>query len=234
MTTLEPLPLTASKRRVLLSTLFAAAFPARIFHSQGGARALEVNAASCGLSSPASLAKYNRSTRLWKTLLPSVRAGSIVFSGTWPRAGMTVDGIAYRLPPLVRPIAGTGSGLWPAPSASLGDHAGLVTPTKAREGGTLVETVSARTMWPTPTARDYRSGKNINCWYNARPLSEMVHFPTPTANRRSGLQPRGVNVVTGALNPTWVEWLMGFPAGWTDLSPLAMPLSRKSRKSLDG
>ena len=25
--------------------------------------------------------------------------------------------------------------------------------------------------------------------------------------------PRGV----GKLNPTWVEWLMGFPIGWTDL-----------------
>jgi hypothetical protein len=21
---------------------------------------------------------------------------------------------------------------------------------------------------------------------------------------------------TGSLNPTWVEWLMGYPAGWTD------------------
>jgi hypothetical protein len=25
---------------------------------------------------------------------------------------------------------------------------------------------------------------------------------------------------TGALNPTWVEWLMGWPLGWTDLKPL--------------
>jgi hypothetical protein len=23
---------------------------------------------------------------------------------------------------------------------------------------------------------------------------------------------------TGYLNPTWVEWLMGFPEGWTDLN----------------
>jgi hypothetical protein len=23
-------------------------------------------------------------------------------------------------------------------------------------------------------------------------------------------------LVTGELNPEWVEWLMGFPAGWTD------------------
>jgi len=26
----------------------------------------------------------------------------------------------------------------------------------------------------------------------------------------------------GQLNPPWVEWLMGFPIGWTDLKPLAM------------
>ena len=26
----------------------------------------------------------------------------------------------------------------------------------------------------------------------------------------------------GRLNPTWVEWLMGWPLGWTDLEPLEM------------
>ena len=33
----------------------------------------------------------------------------------------------------------------------------------------------------------------------------------------------GVGVETqdgGQLNPTWVEWLMGWPLGWTDLKPL--------------
>lgn len=25
----------------------------------------------------------------------------------------------------------------------------------------------------------------------------------------------------GPLNPTWVEWLMGFPIGWTAFEPLA-------------
>lgn len=28
--------------------------------------------------------------------------------------------------------------------------------------------------------------------------------------------------VGGKLNPDWVEWLMGWPIGWTDLKPLAM------------
>ena len=28
--------------------------------------------------------------------------------------------------------------------------------------------------------------------------------------------------VGGQLNPTWVEWLRGWPLGWTDLKPLEM------------
>jgi DNA (cytosine-5)-methyltransferase 1 len=56
-------------------------------------------------------------------------------------------------------------------------------------------------------------------------------FPTPTVNdsknngspsqyrRTSNGKPRDLQlnaVVGGALNPTWVEWLMGWPLGWTD------------------
>lgn len=33
----------------------------------------------------------------------------------------------------------------------------------------------------------------------------------------------------GQLNPTWVEWLMGFPLGWTDCGPSATRSSRRSR-----
>jgi len=47
------------------------------------------------------------------------------------------------------------------------------------------------------------------------------------ANRRAGLQSHGVNVVSGSLNPTWVEWLMGYPLGWTDLDASEMPSSPK-------
>jgi hypothetical protein len=38
-------------------------------------------------------------------------------------------------------------------------------------------------------------------------------------------------MTTGALNPPWVEWLMGFPLGWTALEPSATPLSPKSPNS---
>jgi len=29
----------------------------------------------------------------------------------------------------------------------------------------------------------------------------------------------------GQLNPTWVEWLMGWPLGWSELKPLEMDKS---------
>jgi len=88
--------------------------------------------------------------------------------------------------------------LWPTPRATDGSHGGRVTPRKGREGGNLVEALSARTF-ATPTARDWRSGKASaeTMAKNSRPLSEQIG---------------------GSLNPTWVELLMGFPPGWTDLT----------------
>lgn len=86
--------------------------------------------------------------------------------------------------------------------------------------------------WPAPTSRDWKDGSAQSC-ANVPPnglLGRVVHFPTPTANRRDGLQSHGVNVVSGSLNPTRVEWLMGFPLGWTALEPSETPSSRKSRK----
>ena len=58
-------------------------------------------------------------------------------------------------------------------------------------------------MWPTPQARDWRSGKRVNSSSPYRKLNEEVLMETG-----------------GQLNPEWVEWLMGWPIGWTDLKPL--------------
>src|SRR5579885_1719415 len=74
-------------------------------------------------------------------------------------------------------------------------------------------------LWPTPRARDWK-GQSQRGEHGPRDalLNAVISmFPTPTASRRSGLQTHGKNIVTGQLNPMWVEWLMGFPTGWTDL-----------------
>lgn len=64
---------------------------------------------------------------------------------------------------------------------------------------------------PTPASRDYRSP-------NSKPYAER-------GGGKKGEQLP--NAVGGSLNPTWVEWLMGFPPGWT----LCMVGFRKSRPS---
>jgi DNA (cytosine-5)-methyltransferase 1 len=40
--------------------------------------------------------------------------------------------------------------------------------------------------------------------------------------------------LTGPLNPEWVEWLMGWPLGWTDLKPLAMDKFREWQQQHSG
>lgn len=104
-----------------------------------------------------------------------------------------------------------------------------------------LETMARRGMLPTPTARDWRSGLASEATHarNSRPLNEVVMrmWATPTVKgdyNRAGLSATSgdglATQVGGALNPTWVEWLMGFPAGWTALEPSEMPSSRKSSK----
>jgi hypothetical protein len=106
---------------------------------------------------------------------------------------------------------------WPTPTAPLGTKGGRVTPSKIREGGTLIEAVSARTTWPTPTVNDSK-----NC---TLPPSQVKHDNIPGALLRDGEK------AGGQLNPTWVEWLMGWPLGWTDLKPLEMDRYRSAQQA---
>ena len=71
---------------------------------------------------------------------------------------------------------------------------------------TLVELTSG--IWPTPRASE---------WKGTGPLGSKSH------NHRleKGYLDATVQEeeqATGKLSPLWVEWLMGFPPGWTDIS----------------
>ena len=56
--------------------------------------------------------------------------------------------------------------------------------------------IQAAKMWPTPIATDW---KNRGC----KDYRKNREFQLQTA-------------VGGQLNPDWVEWLQGFPIGWTE------------------
>ena len=92
-------------------------------------------------------------------------------------------------------------------------------------------TLARLDLWATPTASDGRSGATLREYGNARPLREQVLWPTATAAdaKASGSAgphdvgtPRGGESGSRAaarlrLSPWFVEALMGFPAGWTDV-----------------
>ena len=132
------------------------------------------------------------------------------------------------------------STIWPTPTAEDSQASGMGT------GITLTDAAvrgRSRTgqKWPTPTARDHKDGSFCpNVPVNG--LLGRAVWATPTARLGNGrgaqakrftdpsqhydLDDQVLSVAVaenggaspgGSLNPAWVEWLMGFPAGWTDL-----------------
>jgi hypothetical protein len=154
---------------------------------------------------------------------------------------MTRSGTAYPLAPSAPPIAETGSGssptqpqLWPTPKSSPSgpDYARARRP---RSGSDDLATAVARLV-PTPTVSDSKGASPGLKREGSDNLAEFVMFLTPTASNRDSAggtnsrrrQDRDGTYISGQLNPTWVEWLMGFPLGWTDLGVSATRSSRRS------
>ena len=110
-----------------------------------------------------------------------------------------------------------------------------MTPTKGREGGTLIEALSARTTFPTPTASmqtmaDMEQARYAGSGNRPSYSDAKAMVATPTAmDWKSGKASQATmdrnsrplsEQIGGTLNPTWVEWLMGWPLEWSDLKPL--------------
>mgnify|MGYP001597366109 CR=1 FL=1 len=135
---------------------------------------------------------------------------------TWKPLVTKSNRLLFRLAPSAPRTGAIGSGLWPTPSAS--EHTG---PGHAADGGMNLRTA---VMLPTPKARDWRSPRDKNngsAKRNSPDLNVAIHL----AEGRP---------ISGSLNPDWVEWLMGFPIGWTALDASATPSSRKSSKPSGG
>lgn len=160
---------------------------------------------------------------------------------SWKTATTKCKHSLFQLVPSMPRTDEIGCGLWPTASTrDWKDTPGMAQEATDKSGkyrnriDQLARMVYAveRKMWPTPQARD--GAHNRSALPNQRSLpNEVALYPTPTANRRDGLQSHGVNVVSGSLNPAWVEWLMGFPVGWAACGVSATRSFRKSSKSSD-
>jgi hypothetical protein len=76
-------------------------------------------------------------------------------------------------------------------------------------------------MFPTPTTRDYKGGYKTESLIRKDGKSRALD-----ALPNAVLDGKGTETAIGQLNPNWVEWLMGWPLGWTDLKPLVMDKSQ--------
>ena len=180
---------------------------------QANGQVFKRNDLGSGLSLPESFASYDHDTSSWRTSGLSLFGGWMQYSESFPRAGMMRNGNVYQLPPLVPRTSGTGSGSWPTPMSrdwkgltralnekgQSGDKSGQIY--RGTWGASLPDAVN---RWPTPTGRDWKGpgqGRIRNGKLQTDTLDRAVQHRTGT----------------GQLNPTWVEWLMGYPSGWTDL-----------------
>ena len=143
-----------------------------------------------------------------------------------------------------------GKSLWPTPAARDGNPTNTL---ETLLDGRFVDQLANRVkmvennIWTTPCSRDWK-GHTITAnhpnGFNKSLANDVLKFPTPQASdcrdrgnmSNPSIQRRAekgkqlnlsmvVHPTSGQLNPTWVEWLMGWPRGWTDLKPLAMDKS---------
>jgi hypothetical protein len=83
-------------------------------------------------------------------------------------------------------------------------------------------------LWHTPTANDKKPAGQKEMEMVRRHMAG-ASVPNTYIRLRSQLAARsGLRLPA---NPLWIEWLMGFPAEWTDCGASAIRSSRKSRKS---
>ena len=236
--------LTDDRGEALLKSC-RAVFLARTYPVQEKAQESPGNEADYGKSLPALLAKYDPDLCLWKTAQCSLFEDSESSLETFPRWGLMRNGALYLRETAALRMKGSESGLWLTPRASdvgkgEGNHTFL-----ARMGDrtdkcaqSLAAQVNNPQTWPTPLSCSAmgatitpESAWNQDRFPNLKTMVGRITWPTPTAhNAKEGAYPAEYerNMPTlaaqagGALNPMWVEWLMGWPLGWTDLKPLAM------------
>lgn len=165
-------------------------------------------------------------------LMPTATAGDARSSGSRNTENSKANA-GISLTDYVRGDGGKGR-MWPTPGAHEDTGGGSTAVAEkavsrtARPSGHRIQLTlrDAVKLWPTPAARDYK-GAGVNAKPRdtldmavERGVTKSKLYPTPDVGAAKG---RGQDSADnrsrlgGSLNPEWVEWLMGYPIGWTEL-----------------
>ena len=184
----------------------------------GGGRVLMAKDQECGEKWRGSFVKYDQDMSLWKTHQCSLLGDLEEFLETWPQWGLMRDGECWEQQTLAQTIKGTEFGLsenkWATPTTmdklppksakALHKEATQARPGRSKPAN-LRDQVSNMQNWPTPLSTEHKANR------------------VKRENHQNGLTQAVLATQDGGqLNQMWVEWLMGWPIGWTDLKPLVM------------
>ena len=195
----------------------------------------------CGEKWRGSFVKYDPDTSSWKTHQCSLLGDLELFLEAWPQWGLMRNGECWEQRTLEQTIRGTESGFVPNGV----DYFHTPNTTGLDGGSNSRKALRKREeMWPTPVHSEARQGLQIRREGKKGTQTSLstavLTWPTPRTKGMCGgsgswdLLNKNTTVEEarlmgagngGQLNPTWVEWLMGWPLGWTDLKPLGMDKS---------
>lgn len=137
----------------------------------------------------------------------------------------------YQLQVSAPSTDGTDLQSWPTPSASDGGRTainpiltknGTIRHKNKAGGQSFARLDQVVALFPTPKARDY---KDTTAMPPSRERDSSKDSLPQRIGRESKCKPGGT------LNPDWVEWLMGFPPGWTEVSGLQSRIYHGLQKS---
>ena len=231
-------PLTEDLGEELLMS-YLAGFHAKTSPQQAREQESTESGQECGEKWQGSFTKYDPDSSSWKTHQCSLLGGLESFSETWPRWGLMRSGECWEQQMSGLRTSETESGL---PDGETFFHTPNCT---GLDGGSNSRKAlkKRQEMWPTPNSSDHKgagkSGKPRDRLDYAVEMgatkSKAYTWPTPRTKGMCGgtgsweLLKKNTTIEEarqmgagngGKLNPTWVEWLMGWPLGWTDLKPL--------------
>lgn len=233
-------------------TLFAADSPVKTSRARASAAGSADSARGSGTTSRASSNKSRRGSWSSKTSPADKKHGCRTFG-----MGCTCSAIErapWGLAPETweRPTCESGSSLLPTPTAASYGTSLNGNPRDGRtsfrgKGKPSLETMARHGLWPTMTRADAQRGaRDLRKRKNGATLAQAVNlWATPLRRDDRGIRGGSLkqrsralpNQAGGPLNPTWVEWLMGFPVDWTDgvaapaCARSATRSSRSARKS---